>query len=278
MSKLSVNQLAINNFSYRRYSIDYFFDACVKMGVKNIELSGCHPHFTIFEAPEYDVKGLAKKLSDRGLKVAAINPEQNFLPINIASRDDYLREQSIKQLSFFIDAAPELGCDRVIVYPGKAFINYPHSLAWKYARKSLEELAALAAKKKVTLLLEPVSPFISDLMTDAATAKRMMDQVGADNIGVCANSSAIYAAKQTLADYFELFGDKIGMVQLSDSCADNEQMVWGEGDQDIKPHVATLEKVGYAGPITIELLDEELADHPDTAYATSLDYVKKYIG
>ena len=55
-------------------------------------------------------------------------------------------------------------------------------------------------------------------------------------IAVVNSSIGIYQekkAKETLDDYFKRFGDKIGLVQLSDSVEDNEQMPWGTGLQDL---------------------------------------------
>lgn len=276
MSKIIKSQLGINNFTYRRYSFAYFLKAVKNMGLTSIELSGCHPHFTIFEAEEFDVKGFAKQIKDMGIKVAAIEPEQNFLPINIAATEEYFREQSIKQLSFYIENAKEFDCDKVILYPGKAFMNYPHSQAWKNSRESITKLCEIAAQHGVTILLEGVSNFISDLMMDSTTVKRMMEEVGADNLGVCVNSSAAYAAGETLEDYFKLFGSKIKMVQLSDSIGDNEQLPWGEGNQDMQVHLDTLRKYNYDGPIALEIIEEEQAGHPDDSYGRSVEHFIQY--
>lgn len=278
MSQISMTRIAINNMAYRRYSFDYFLESALRMGIQKIELCGCHPHFTMFEAPEFDTKRLAKKIRDRGLSVSAIEPEQNFLPINIAARDEYFRKQSIRQLAFFIERAQYFDCCKVILYPGKALMNHPHSEAWKYARESTAELCDIAKKNGVTILLEAVSSFVSDLMMDSATLARMMRELDADNIGCCVNSSAAYAAKETLDDYFKRFGDKIGLVQLSDSAEDNEQLPWGTGLQDLGEHLDTLRKNNYTGDIVMELLEEELAGNPEANYRESIAYFRKHIG
>jgi len=272
-----MSQVAINNMAYRRYSFDFFLESAQRLGIRKIELCGCHPHFTMFEAREFDTKQLAKKIRDHGLVVSAIEPEQNFLPINIAALDGYFRKQSVRQLAFFIERARYFDCDKVIVYPGKALMNHPHSEAWKYARESIEELSRIAEKNDVTILLEAVSSFISDLMMDSATLARMMREVDADNIGCCVNSSAAYAAKETLDDYFRRFGDKIGLVQLSDSVEDNEQLPWGTGLQDLDSHLRTLRERNYTGDIAMELLEEELAGDPEANYRESIAYFRKHI-
>ena len=47
MSEKILERLAINNFNYRRWSFDYFLRSVKELGLHNIELCGCHPHFTI---------------------------------------------------------------------------------------------------------------------------------------------------------------------------------------------------------------------------------------
>ena len=277
MTENILGRIAINNFTYRRYSFDYFLESAVRLGVKQLELSGCHPHFTVYEAEHFDVKGLAKKIREKGLEVAAIEPEQNFLPINIASVNQYLREESVRQLRFYIESAPEFGCDKVILYPGKALVNYPHSQAWNYACESIDKLRKTAKACGVTLLLEAVSPFISDLMPDSSTVKRMMDELGQDGLGCCVNSSAASLAGETLEDYFEKFGDKIGMVQLSDNVEDNDQLVLGEGGQDLSLHLQTLKKYQYAGPVSLEIIMEEYAYQAEHYYEESISYLKKHL-
>ena len=135
-----VKSMGINNFNYRRYSFDYFLDSVKRLGLDTIELCGCHPHFTVYEHEEFPVGELAQKIKDHGIKVSAIIPEQNFLPINIAAVNEYLRQQSVEQIKFYVKNAKAFDCDKVIVYPGKAFMNYPQSEAWMRARKSLRPL------------------------------------------------------------------------------------------------------------------------------------------
>lgn len=76
--------------------------------------------------------------------MTTIEPEQNFLTINIAASNDYLREQSVRQLEFFIEHAGIFDCNKVVIYPGKAFVDHPHSQGWMYARESVKKLCETA--------------------------------------------------------------------------------------------------------------------------------------
>ena len=270
-----VSRIGINNFTYRRFSMDYFLDSVNRLGVDRIELCGCHPHYTVYEQEEFPVKELATKIRAYGVLVSAILPEQNFLPVNIAAVNEYLRRQSVEQMKFYVRNAREFDCDKVVLYPGKAFMNYPPSEAWKRSRESIAEIVKTAEEYEVNILLEGVSNFVSGLMTDSGSVKQMMDEVGSDRLKCCVNSCTAYFAGETLEDYFKVFGEKVELIQLSDSIPDNDQLIWGEGDQDFRQHLDTIERYGYRGDIMMELLMEEYADNPEVYYKSSLDYLRK---
>lgn len=268
---------AVNGFSYRRYSVGYFLDSCLRLGVEKIELCGCHPQFTPYEADVFDVKGLAAQIRARGITVSAILPEQNFLPVNIASTDEYFRKRSVEHIAFYLRAAGELDCGKVTIYPGKCRKDQPLSLALHKAFDSVMELSEIAVENGVELLLEPVSPFLSSLTPDISAVKRMINGSGGC-VGICLNSSAAASAGETLDEYFNAFGEAIRLVQLSDSSEENEQMVIGTGTQDFVKHCADLKKHGYSGDVVIELMDEELADKPEESYAESLRCLRRIWG
>ena len=62
MSEKILERIAISNFNYRRWSFGYFLESVKKLGLKNIELCGCHPHFTSFEAEEFPTRELAEQI------------------------------------------------------------------------------------------------------------------------------------------------------------------------------------------------------------------------
>jgi sugar phosphate isomerase/epimerase len=271
------SQLCINNFTYRRYSFDYFLRAAKRLGFENIELSGCHPHFTRYEAEVFPTEAFAAKIRAEGLKVPVIEPEQNFLPVNIASEQEYLRKASIEALSFYIRRAGVFSCDKVIIYPGKGMMDFPLEGSRKLACESIRELADEAGKYGVTLLLQNVSTFISGLTPNSSALAAMLDEIDDDSIGLSINSCAVAAGGETMEDYFVRFGDRIKAVQLSNSDDEDEQLEIADGDQDFEAHVRTLKKYGFNGPVALEITMEEYAENPDDVYEDGKAIIEKLI-
>lgn len=268
-------RVAISNMTYRRYSFPYFLRAVQRLGLTKIELSGCHPHFTVYEQERFDPAAFARQISDAGITVPVIEPEQNFLPINIASANPYLREKSLEQLKFYIDSAPYLGCGMVVVYPGKNAMDKPRGEMLDNACGCLRELCRYAGERGVTILLQNVSACISGMTPDSGAVAEMLDRVGDERLALSVNTCAVTAGGETLEDYFRRFGRRIRAVQLSDSDDEDEQFILGDGTQDIAAHLAAMEKYDFDGPITLEVTMEEYAGAPDESYEKALHFLRR---
>lgn len=270
-------QLCINNMTYRRYSFSYFLKSVKRLGLDWIELSGCHPHYSVYEARTFPVRRVAERIREAGIRVAVIEPEQNFLPVNIASNQSYLRNKSIEQLRFYIENAAAFDCKKVIIYPGKGIMDRPPEEARKYCCESLDLLCRTAEQCGVTLLLQNVSPCISGLTKDSRDIEYILEQTGHDSLALSVNTCAVCAGGETLEDYFRKFGDRILNVQISDSDEEDEQLVLGDGDQDLRAHVDTLKKYRYTGPVALEITMEEYAYEAEKYYARSMDVFERIL-
>jgi sugar phosphate isomerase/epimerase len=114
------------------------------------------------------------------------------------------------------------------------------------------------------------------LLPNAELADRMLEEVGAGNLGVCVNASAVVAAGESFEAYADRFGDRLGFLQLSDCAVDDEQMALGDGDADLARLVRGIEAMAYDGSVALELLSEELAAEPERAYVRSLAYLETH--
>ena len=84
MRKLKWEQIGIMNMNYLFYTLDYFLDAAVDMGVQNINLWVANPHAHLDEASDADYRRIAAKLRERDLKCSAF--ARNRSSIRLTSR------------------------------------------------------------------------------------------------------------------------------------------------------------------------------------------------
>ncbi|MBC8585184.1 sugar phosphate isomerase/epimerase family protein [Youxingia wuxianensis] len=276
MSKLLPSQLATTNSLFTHWTLKYFMDNMVKLGVENVDFWCGHPHFWFNDAPVSQAKNIKKEFDARGLKIISLIPEQNNHDINIASENEYFRARSIDIMTFFIDAANEMGVDKLVLFPGKCFIDHPHSMGWKLSRDSIAKLTAHAEKRGVTLLFENQDWKKSSLVLNKDAQKRMLDEINSPNLKAVVDTDPVVCANETLEQYFETLGkDNIRHIHLS-----NEgYLPWDEEACDaLDAHLDALRKYDYNGYITIEIADEECRWDPVPLYASSLDLVKKHLG
>ncbi len=271
------DRLCVNNFPYRKYTFPYFLQSVQRLGLRRLELSGCHPHFTEYEAEVFDTKALAAKVRACGLKVAMIEPEQNFLPVNIASGQEYLWRRSVEALEFYIRSAQDFDCDKVIIYPGKGAMDQSLEDARGNSAKALSRLCGTARGNGVKLLLQNVSDCVSNLTVTLEDLKVLSGMAGGEGLYISIDTCALSAAGESLEDAFRIFGDRILNVQLSDSSEEGEHLIIGEGVQDFAGYLRALDGYGYQGEITLEITEEECADDPEDCYRESLEALDQVI-
>ena len=270
---LNFEQFAAMNLLYGHYSLDFFLRSMSEIGFRNIELWGGIPHYDHFANQTEQQKFIRKKFAEYGLSMVCFTPEQCVYPFNIAAKEDNIRKKSIEYFSRCIEDAAGFGAYRMLLTPGWG--NYDESAdeAWKRSLDSTDILLSKAESEGVTIAYEILQPFESNLVTDLDTLKKVMDTFRTPNLTVCVDTVPVCVAGETLQDYIDEFGDRIGQIHLNDGDPSGH-MAWGDGTQDLAAHLKALSS--YEGYITFETADAAYTMHPNDAYVKNIEAVKKY--
>jgi protein FrlC len=128
----------------------------------------------------------------------------------------------------------------------------------------------------VRCLLEPLQRVETNVLLDAAGVSRMLDEVGAPNLDVVLDTVAMANAGDTVADYVDRFGDRLGHVQLVDG-RPTGHLVWGDGDLPLGSYLEQLAAAGYSGKLTFEPFgDGGYALDPVAAWQRNLEAIAPY--
>lgn len=128
---------------------------------------------------------------------------------------------------------------------------------------SLTQAAQWAAGFGVRLALEfrGADAFCSCL----DTALTLVEQCREPNVGVCLDVFHYYKGPSKPEDLDRLTAANLAHVQVCDVAgvprelmADSDRIMPGEGDFRLDPIVATLRKIGYAGAVSLELMNPVL--------------------
>jgi len=132
----------------------------------------------------------------------------------------------------------------------------------------LKKVGKIAQDYGIIIAVEPCNRFETSYMNTLHDAISVIEQVGLDNIGICADT---YHMDMEEPDPLEALREArryLAHVHLSD----NARLAPGLGSMDIKGIISTLVDVGYKGAIS----HFEVKQYPDpeTAARVSLDYTK----
>ena len=132
---MQASQLCAANYHYKRYTLEAFLAAAERLGYQSIELwaSGPHLHLEDYDGARLDA--LARSIRAHGLTLRCFTPEQCVYAISVSHPDKVYRDRTVDFFNRHIEASVRLGCDRMVVSTGFAYLDVDAEDAFGYADK-----------------------------------------------------------------------------------------------------------------------------------------------
>jgi D-psicose/D-tagatose/L-ribulose 3-epimerase len=210
---------------------------------------------------------VAQAASDAGVDVlvcGAFGPGRD-----ISDEDRAAREQAIGYLHTCIDIAAEVGSP-LVSGPMYATTGNTRMLSddergrqWERAVAGLLTVAAYAAERKVTLAIEPLNRFETDLVNTTEQGVRLCRDIGADNVGLLLDTFHMNIEEKDIGDAIRQAGP---YVRHFHTC-ENDRGAPGTGHVEWDDVFAALDEIGYEGDAVIESFTP---DNKEIARAVSL--------
>ncbi|MFE0100265.1 sugar phosphate isomerase/epimerase family protein [Streptomyces sp. NPDC059009] len=250
-------RFSINQATVKQLGLPELATACTDLGVRRVGLWREPVH-------AYGLAETARLMRDAGLTVTTLC-RGGFLT-DIEAR---ARGWAIDDNKAAIDEAATLGTDTLVLVSGglpKGSRDL-HGARERIA-EALTELAPYAADRSVRLAIEPLHPmFASDrcVVSTLSQALDLAERFPADQVGVCVDTYHVWW-DDTAPAHIARAGatGRLHAFQLADWITPLPQGVLngrgqlGEGAIDMREWHAYMEAAGYAGPIEVELFNEEL--------------------
>jgi len=131
------------------------------------------------------------------------------------------------------------------------------------AVEALKEVADVAAERGVSLSIEPLNRFETDLVNTVEQGLELCDLIGAPNVGLTLDTFHMNIEERDLPDAIRSAGARLVSFQASE----NDRGTPGSGHVDWSGVFAALAEIDYSGPVIVESFD---ADSADIARAVSL--------
>lgn len=177
--------------------------------------------------------------------------------INIASVNERMRQESIRQIKECIDAAYEFIADICVVHPGflsPLTMQMPEK-AFQKSIDSLKIICDFAAERGLRIALENLTSAKMLMGRNPEELNRIVRGVNADNLGLCLDVA--HANTTNTLDEFlnkEVTAVDIIHMHASDNFgADDLHLPLGKGNLDFKKLLAGIKEYGYHGLMVLEL-------------------------
>ena len=278
MRKITLDDFAVMTPSYQQYSFDYVLDSIARIGLNKIDFWGGIPHFYRFDYSEEEAKTylqeLRRKAEDRGMSFVIYTPETLSYPYSIADPNRKTVERTIDFFRLSMDDALTLGTDRLFINTGTGLRDLPVEQSMDICIHAMRKICDDAEAKGITMMLEQLQPYESNLCYDINGIRKIMEAVDSPNLKICVDLVAMALAGEDLEMYYETFGEeKIGFIHFSDA----HHEICGTGDLPLKDYIETLERHDYSSIIDLEINDSIYWFDPHTAHQQTVDYLRTFI-
>ncbi|MEU3185767.1 sugar phosphate isomerase/epimerase family protein [Streptomyces sp. NPDC006923] len=250
LSRFSINQMTV-----RQLALPELTEACVRLGVPGVGL---------WREPvqEYGVEAAARLVRDAGLAVTTLC-RGGFL----TATDPGRRAAALADNRLAIDEAVALGTDTlVLVSGGLPPGDRDLPAARERVADALAELAPYAGERGVRLAIEPLHPmYAADrcVVSTLDQALGLAERFPADQVGVVVDTYHVWWDDRAPAALARAAG-RIFAFQLADWTTPlpagvlNGRGLPGEGAIDLRAWWERVDAAGYAGPVEVELFNDEL--------------------
>lgn len=203
-----------------------------------------------------DVQLTRQALLDNGLEctcVGGLGKDQNLI-----SPDPAVRRRGVDHLKRCIDIAAELGAP---MFSGVIFAAWGSLVGrgrndeeWRWSVEGLQAAAAYAAQAGIGLGLEPVNRFETYFLNTAADALKLVEEVGADNVGVLLDTFHVNIEEKSFYGAFKETGSRLVHVHA----CENDRGTPGSGLVRWHDVYRALLDIDYKGYIVIESFVPEI--------------------
>jgi sugar phosphate isomerase/epimerase len=224
-------------------------EGMAKAGVMGFDCVELH----IRNPSSFDPEALALTSKETGVRIAAIGTglEYAMNGLSLTSDDPSVRLKAAERMREHIDLAAHFGA---VVFLGlirgkcgtKARLaEYLDRLA-----EHLAPLAAYAAERKVPTGLEPVAYYVSDLLNTTDETLEYLTRPGLESIGLLLDTHHIFLEDKSMEKSLRKCAGQIKHIHISDS----NRRYPGAGNVDFALAARTLDDIGYAGAVSLEIL------------------------
>jgi 2-keto-myo-inositol isomerase len=251
---------SLNQSTVAQCSAEELVRLCGEEGFRQVELvlEGAESLFTSRGAEEWGAL-----LRGSGVEVSSLNSLEYF-----SLTPDSSFQMMEEKARFMCSLCSLLGTDLLVVVPSFRKPRFSSQEILEKTAANLEKLARVAEDFGVRLGFEPIGlPWYS--VRKWETGMRIVDEVGRDDVGLVVDTWNFFLGGNHVEELRATPIEKLWMFHLVDAprqlppnLTNGHRLLPGEGGLPLKEFIGTLRQMGYSGPVSVELFNEELWSMP----------------
>ena len=234
-------------------------DECARAIAKTAEIG-----FDLIEAPALDPSSIdvaftQKQLEKHNLSITfSLGLDEST---DISSGDPEKTRRGKARLEEALSVARDLNATHVCGILFSAFQKYSIPTTAEGVKRSVEvlqQIAEIAARSNITLGLEVVNRYETNVLNTASQGVEMCKRIGAPNVKLHLDVYHMNIEESDIGQAIRETGDYIGYFHTGDS----HRGYMGSGSIDLAGVFRALVQSGYAGPITFESFSSRVVGQP----------------
>ena len=217
-----------------------------------------------------DVHEIQKLLEQYHLPVPAIGTGQAYGEegLSFTDPDPEIRRKTVQRIKDQMNLAIELGGAQVIIGLIRGTVK-PGTDPHQAEKDFLESIRkCLEYRPEVTLTLEPINRYETNLYNDTRSAKEMIDKIGSSNLRMLVDTFHMNIEEPDLVESIIHAKGYISHVHFADS----NRWAPGSGHIGFEAILDALKRIGYQGAISAEILPKPT---PDECLKLTIEYYRK---
>jgi D-psicose/D-tagatose/L-ribulose 3-epimerase len=251
-----VNKLGVHALVWER---GWSHDECARAIAQTAEIG-----YDLIEIPALDPRSIDAAFTRAQLERNGIGATSSLgldASTDISSGDPETARRGQARLEEAIAMARDIGATHVCGILHSAFQKYAVPATAKGIAQSVEVLrrvAETAARSGITLGLEVVNRYESNVLNTASQAVEMCKRIGAPNVKVHLDVYHMNIEESDIQQAIMETGSYLGYFHTGDS----HRGYMGSGSIDLAGVFRALVKAGYEGPITFESFSSRVVGQP----------------
>ena len=266
---------AICNETFIGWDIADIFKFCAEIGYDGVEIHPYKLSEIIEDISPRQRQTVCESAQSSGIEIIGIHgilkTSSDFYYIN--HPDPTIRQKTIDHIKSLVKLCGDLNGRILVLGASKQRNVHPeltYQQAWDYAVESFKSLLDIAEKNEIILCLEPLSHRLTDFITTASEAVRMVEEIDHPNFKMMIDVRSASDDEMSIPEIIRLYAPYIAHFHAND---DNGKYP-GSGKANYEGISSALKEIGYRGYLSVEVFDFQ--PDPETIARESMDTLKRF--